>query len=188
MRSVSQKYSVGIGACYNQLLADEILFIYKGVATECLLDTLVATTDERLTGIKPAMKIRRKISSITVEVLQNIYHHFVRVKSKEKEKDIPITFVLAKEKRHYTIIAGNYIATDQIDTLTQKIDRTNCLSYEQLKSVYREKLNNGRFSKKGGAGLGILDIARKSGQKIHYNINFLKPDCAFFSIKVKVAI
>ena len=30
-------------------------------------------------------------------------------------------------------------------------------------------LNNNQFSPKGGGGLGFVDLARKSGQKLHYD-------------------
>ena len=62
-----------------------------------------------------------------------------------------------------------YIATDQ-----------------ELNFLYRKKLREGPSEKSGGAGLGLIDIARDSNS--HFYFNFKKVDNykSFYSICVKV--
>ena len=57
----------------------------------------------------------------------------------------------------------------------------------QLKSYYKEVLNNGEMSAKGGGGLGMIDIARKSGRKLEYRFDPIDDSFSFFSLHVKVA-
>jgi hypothetical protein len=42
------------------------------------------------------------------------------------------------------------------------------------------------MSAKGGGGLGFIDIAKKSGQKLEYNIEKVDDTYAFFTLIVKI--
>jgi hypothetical protein len=48
-------------------------------------------------------------------------------------------------------------------------------------------LDNNRISDKGGADLGMIDMARKSGQKLDYSFTKVNDELSFFGLQVKVA-
>ena len=43
------------------------------------------------------------------------------------------------------------------------------------------------MSKKGGGGLGLIDIARRSGEKLQYKIREIDKDYSFFTLTVKIS-
>ena len=43
------------------------------------------------------------------------------------------------------------------------------------------------MSLKGGGGLGMIDIARKIGQKLHYSFMIIDDKYSFFSLNIKVS-
>jgi hypothetical protein len=56
-----------------------------------------------------------------------------------------------------------------------------------LKSLYKEIIKGGSgLTNKGGAGLGFVDMARKSGQKLEYEFEELGEGLSFFSLKTTV--
>ena len=57
---------------------------------------------------------------------------------------------------------------------------------EQLKEYYKEVLSEGGFSDKGGGGLGMIDIARKSGQKLNYHFTEIDETFSFFNLNIKI--
>ena len=64
---------------------------------------------------------------------------------------------------------------------------TKEISIDDLKVYYKEVLNNGEMSAKGGGGLGMIDIARKSGKKLEYKFDPIDNSYSFFSLNIKVA-
>jgi hypothetical protein len=48
-------------------------------------------------------------------------------------------------------------------------------------------MKTGRMSEKGGAGLGFIDIARKSGNKLDYEFKDINGKSTFFIINTKVS-
>ena len=60
------------------------------------------------------------------------------------------------------------------------------MSAGELKIKYLAKLNSTKLSDKGGAGLGLMDIARKSGKKLEYDFENISEKISFFSLIVNV--
>ena len=48
-----------------------------------------------------------------------------------------------------------------------------------LKHIIREILGNGKLSEKGGVGLGLIDIAKKSRNKLGYSFKEIDKDYSF---------
>ena len=58
------------------------------------------------------------------------------------------------------------------------------MNIDELKIYYRDMLGGSKLSKKGGAGLGIIDIARKSKNKIEFNIKNVSENYSFVSLGI----
>jgi len=59
-------------------------------------------------------------------------------------------------------------------------------SREELRALYKQVLSNGIFSEKGGGGLGFIDIAKKSGQKLEYDFRPVDDDYSFFVLEISI--
>jgi hypothetical protein len=95
-------------------------------------------------------------------------------------------FMIGKQDNAYTIFTGNYILNENVNGLKSRLDEVNSLTKEELKDYYKQVLNNGEMSLKGGGGLGMIDIARKTGQKLHYNFQNIDNKVSFFSLNIKI--
>ena len=96
-------------------------------------------------------------------------------------------FMIGKLDGQYNIITGNYIANENVSGLKRRLDDVNALSKEELKDYYKQILNNGEMSLKGGGGLGMIDIARKTGQKLNYNFQPIDDNLSFFTLNIKIS-
>jgi hypothetical protein len=70
--------------------------------------------------------------------------------------------------------------------LAQPIDEVNGLDAEQLRERYRELLENNELSEKGTAGLGFIDISRKTGQKMFYKFESVDDLYSHFYFETRV--
>jgi hypothetical protein len=94
--------------------------------------------------------------------------------------------MIGKTYEGYSIITGNYILNENVSGLKKRIDEINALTKEEFKEYYKQVLDNGEMSLKGGGGLGIIDIARKSGEKLEYEFLSLPNNVSFFILKIKI--
>ncbi|MCK9209104.1 MAG: DUF6272 family protein, partial [Salinivirgaceae bacterium] len=86
----------------------------------------------------------------------------------------------------YHVITGNFVNDKQKDFLTKHLSHINELDKEELKVMYKDILDNQEFSDKGGGGLGMVDIARKSGSKLDFNFYNYNDNYYFFSLNVNI--
>jgi len=66
------------------------------------------------------------------------------------------------------------------------LEKINSLTKEELKDFYKFVLNNQEFSAKGGGGLGLIDIARKTGSKLVYTFEPYDENFHFFDFSVVI--
>jgi hypothetical protein len=111
-------------------------------------------------------KTRRRVYHTLVEILQNMQKH-----STEITEDVNLgngIFMIGKTDDTYYIITSNVVQKKDILHLTHAIELVNNCTKEELKQMYKKQLKDGSISTKGGAGLGLIDIARKTGEKLDY--------------------
>jgi len=176
---------------YDKMERNNIMLSFKGDITSELLTSILQIMESKLENLDELPKVKRKVYNVLVECLQNLYHHMDEVpKSAAKNPEEPersAIFMIGKVEGNYRIITGNYMFTKNVDNLKGRIDKVNGMDREELKTFYKEVLNNGEMSAKGGGGLGMIDIARKSGQKLEYNFMPVDDECSFFTLNIKIS-
>ena len=170
---------------YDQMKKNELLLSYKGNMCNEFFSSMIQMVECKLNNTEHKFKTKKKIFHILVEILQNIYHYVEQVR--HKDFDTNIIFMLTKSEDGYIIFTGNHIRNEAVNELKERIDNINALDKAALVNLYRERLRYGAINKNGGAGLGIMDIVRKSGTKIKYDIKKVNHLYSFFSIHIKVS-
>ncbi len=76
------------------------------------------------------------------------------------------------------------------DRIINIINEINCLSTDKqkIKKFYKDYLIEGRISNRGGGGIGLIDLVRKSQNKLLYKINDFDPPYKWLSLIVTVDI
>lgn len=174
---------------YKRMDSDEIILAFKGDITDDLLTSVFQIMESRLEMSPAELRLKKKVNNILIECLQNVYHHMEDFIDNEKQDDHAgsAMFLICQDKNNsFRIVTGNHLLNSNIEKLKSKIDIINAMSPEELKTHYLDALKNTELSRKGGAGLGLLDMARKSGNKIDYRFDPVNDRISFFSLMVRV--
>ena len=172
---------------YDKMDKHNIMLSFKGNVTSELLTSILQIMESQMDNMDESPKMRRKVYNILVECLQNLYHHIDEKFTEEtQEHERNAIFAIGKVNGKYSIITGNYMLSENVANLKDRLDRVNAMSREELKAYYKEVLSNGVMSEKGGGGLGMIDIARKSGSRLDYNFAPIDDKYSFFSLSINV--
>ena len=173
---------------YNRMEKHNILLSFKGDITSELLTSILQIMESKLETLQEEPKVKKKVYNVLVECLQNLYHHMDEQQIVDLGNRVRAAiFMIGKLEGRYTIITGNYIIKSNVDGLKGKLDHINTLSREELKDYYKQVLDNGMMSEKGGGGLGMIDIARKTGQKLNYNFLPVDDKVSFFTLTINIS-
>ena len=129
-------------------------------------------------------KIKRAYNAI-VEGVQNLYHHSIKAPDSENEGKFG-AYCIKVHNDEIDIITGNYITFNVVQIIKDRIDQINILEKDDLKALYKKILSNQEFSDKGGGGLGMVDIAKRTGSKLQYSFFDFDEKYTFFELKVNV--
>jgi hypothetical protein len=174
---------------YDKMERNNIMLSFKGDITSELLTSILQIMESKMENLDESPKVRKKVYNVLVECLQNLYHHMDEIPSTE-DNDLnnrSAIFMIGKVGEDYQVYTGNYMYTNHVEKLKSRIDTVNSMDKEELKDYYKMVLNNGEMSAKGGGGLGMIDIARKSGQKLDYEFTTLDEKCSFFTLNIKIS-
>ena len=171
---------------FEKLKEGEIILSFCGSITTDMINQTLENIESKLDAAEESGKIKKKIYNVLVESLQNLYHHIDDIPDDIRDKYDPKVglLVVKKDGEGYRITTGNFINSNKIKFLKDKIDKINSLSQEELKDMYKFILNHQKLSAKGGGGLGLVDIARKTGNKLEYSFQNYNNDYYFFDLNV----
>lgn len=175
---------------YDELEKQRIMLSFKGDLSPDLISALLNLVEQKLLITEPEHRIRKRVFNVVMECLQNLYHHNRRVTSADADAtrtdERQGVVMIAHDSSGYSVLTGNYMAKAEVSDLKGRLDQVNGCEPDQLRDLYKSKLGDGKFTSSGGGGLGIIDIARKSGRKLEYGFVPMDNDNTFFSLNVNV--
>lgn len=170
------------------MINGDVLLAFKGDITSEILSNTLNIIECKLERIDIKPSVKKRVYHLLVESLQNLYHHadtpanVVGINEKEKFG----CFILSMLEDKFQISTANLIKEKQRKYLEEKMSHINSLDKDQLRELYKNVLNNDTFSEKGGGGLGLMDIARKTGNKLDYKFTPINDDCYFYRLIINI--
>lgn len=164
----------------HQLMEENsVQLSFSGEFSPDLITVLLLMAKSNIGG----RSIMKKVYNIMIESLENLTKHALR----DEGDRYPATFLLGRDDDFYYLSTGNKIKNDEVDALKLKLVKANSLDKEGLKNWYNEILTSERLlNTRGGAGLGIIDMAIKSGNKFEFGFEKIDDENSFFTLKIKV--
>ncbi|UTW60728.1 SiaB family protein kinase [bacterium SCSIO 12741] len=164
----------------DKLSENDIVLTYHGRLDKQVINDLLHFTESVLITRNVERRIRKKVFSILVESLQNSYKNALLL---EESKD-QVTALLLRNQGVYELNLGNYLSEENKDKLIRQIEDINALDSKQLVEKYQSVLKDGKRTALGGSGLGLLDMARKSGNQLSYKVTPGEDGLYYFLLKI----
>lgn len=168
---------------YEQFLLSgpDVVLSYKGEINEDLLESIYASMDRHFDE-DTSEKQKKRFFQVLVEALQNVFHH-------QSDTDVAglITtdqngFVILDHGHEFQLITGNYLKNSSIPAIRSRIDEVNGLTPDELRKYHQKALAESELSEKGGAGLGIIEMVRRSGNPLSYEFKKINDTISFFCL------
>jgi hypothetical protein len=163
----------GVMLCFSGYLSQELM---TGIG-ETLRSKLKQEEDHGLV---------LKVFAIFVEHAQNIIRYSAEqllISNSENEALGGGILIIGKQEGHYYISCGNAIHNKKVPDLNDQLFKLQKMSKEELKQYYKEQRKKGIPQDSKGAGLGFIELARKSEKPFEFSFDPIDEQFSFFSIK-----
>jgi len=175
---------------YKDLKAKKILLCYSGPIAQASIEGVGETLRRNLEFEAAGTSITLSVFSIFIEQVQNVLNYSAEKlnKDEEDEKDLRVGVVVIghEETGDYSVYCGNRVYNWDISKMRNNIELVRNLSKEKLKALYKERRRMDTDSGSKGAGLGLIEMARRSAAPLRYSFEKIDENFSFFSIKVVV--
>ena len=109
----------------------------------------------------------KKLVGVALELLDNAHRY-------NASSDVAFQWNIIGHELVVTIT--NTASRQDADRLASAVHSVQGMSAEEITAAYKQQMTSEGFGEKGGAGLGILQIARKVGNRLAVEITTLQPD------------
>ena len=170
---------------HDEMASNGFSLVYEGEFSHEVMKMFTSMAERDMDKSNEDKSVKRKVFHVMVECLQNMTKH-----SDDVDRNDGVgngLFIVGKKDGYWSVITANKILTEKIESLKAAIDNINKLNKEDLNALYKKQIREGSLSEKGGAGLGLIDIARKTGRQLEYQFLPLEDKTNhFFLLKVRI--
>lgn len=173
---------------YRRMEDEHVILSFKGEFSAELLTSILHIMESKMKELQVPVQMKKRVFNVLVECFQNLYHHIETTAADLKldsEKNAALVMVKYVDNK-IKVLTGNYIPTENMNDLKRKLILVNELDEKELRELYQQRLLNNNVSAKGTAGLGIIDIARKSKNKLGYEFIEVDDKFNFFCLKIVI--
>ena len=178
MKQGSETFLGLVYQLYNTMRSNEISLVYEGEITHEITKIFTAMTEKNLEKNAESNSVQRKVFHVMVECLQNISKHADSYEQETEERRGIV--MISRDDENYNVITGNVVKNEKVADMTKNLDYINSLDKDELSALYKQQIREGSISERGGAGLGFIDIVKKTGSKLIFQFQKLNDDVSFF--------
>jgi hypothetical protein len=166
-----------------------IIFSYSGTVSQAILSGIAETIEEEFMEFDIRIDTIHSIFAVFTEQMHNIMSYSKERISKGNNRfESPGISIVGfdRNKKKYFVSSANIMDNKDKEKLLKKLKKVNALDKTDLRKYYRELRKNGKEKHIRGAGLGFLEMAKKSSEQLEYNITHIDAERSFFEIKVTI--
>lgn len=143
--------------------------VYAGSFEDAVTTKAIRLSEHNIDKSEGLASLKKKSSFLMAECFQNVVRHNEGDKISHYHPAQQGFFLTRSRDHMYYIASANIIQNDIVKSLKEKLEHINELDKDALKAMYIEVLRNKGLSEKGGAGLGLIEMARKSGHPLSFD-------------------
>jgi hypothetical protein len=158
---------------------------YKGKIDTDIIENIIKDFDNRRTDFGIEYKTYKKVLSLIIESLENIYKYgdYFEEAYKNKKPYIP-SFSMERNHNKLILTITNPIHNRDISNIKDRIDYLNKIDEDSLKDLYLERIRDGHYTSQGGASLGFIKMARVTNNNLEYSVKSVNEEFSEFTLKL----
>jgi hypothetical protein len=163
---------------------------YQGPLSFSTIDWLLSEFKLAAEDHDLSFKTYKKMISIMIEALENVTKYTAQIKCNGKSTDSGFCpfCQISRNASYIELITQNPVKNNEVAPLRTRIDHVNKHNQKELKELYMSTITNGEFTPDGGAGLGFIEMAKTTGNKLEYAFENLSGDYSLYTFRVLMSI
>lgn len=174
----------------GQLRSNDIVFAYSGYVSESILAGVGDALKHKLVSDDINRTTMRSVFAVFVEQMQNIIRYSAeKLDPATGTEDVDLRYgilTIGNEDGRHSVQAGNLVAREDVQGMKDRLSQLQSMSKEELKSAYKAQLKSVQNPDSKGAGIGLIEIARRANKPIEFDFLDVDDGKVFFALKAVI--
>jgi len=157
-----------------------VIFDHRGAVDQETLRELLSKAESASIGAGDGVALRKRLFNVLVEGLENVHRH-----AQGDERSTSFA-VLLDHAEGYRLLMGNALPAATAVLLAQRVEVLNQMDEADLREHFLKLLANDGRTDNGGAGLGLITMARKSARPMVAHVLRRDERSAYFALELAV--
>jgi hypothetical protein len=159
-----------------------VLVSFSGELGDHITESLLVLCERAVSATGSPRKRTKRAGQVLIESLQNVARHgWV-----DDDGQTPFFMALEYTPLGFQLQTGNIVDFDMASELRHRLAKVNGMNREELRKAYVERLCQGELSERGGAGLGLISMAKRSEGPLNYQFSEFGQGLFLFSLSVLI--
>lgn len=154
---------------------------YHGIMSAELQLMLMHILEEHTQRMGVSRLMQKRMLGLSVECLHNLYHH-AEDRQNERLGNEQVFFSVGKKMECCYIATGNFVTKAVASFLEKRLNELKSMSGTDLHALFLQILKHPGRSTKGGGGLGLVEMMRKTDRNIDFNLRQHHADRYYFML------
>lgn len=164
---------------YKRFNEYDLSLVYFGSFNDAITEKIIDLSETFMEN-RHLKSLKKKAVFLVTECFQNVTRHGKPKSKSDSNLDYTNAFILKIKNDICYIASANAIENRTIPVLKEKLDYLNQLNRDELHDLYLTVLQDGKFTEKKGASLGLIEMARRTGNKLTYHFDHLGDNYSVF--------
>jgi hypothetical protein len=168
------------------LAQQHISLCYSGHLSDEMMAALSDALRSKMATVNQDENLRKRVFSVFVEQVQNVMRYSTELLKNKDGTGNRFGIVTFGAHEKFFVLTGNRMRTEDAERLRAKLEEIRELTKEDLHAYYREQLATPPEETDKGAGLGLIEIARRVSQPFEFDFIPLDDGTSFFCLKAYI--
>jgi len=173
--------------CRDILRDNGVVLYFKGPVTQEVVEGLGSMIRRKVDFEIDSRTKASSVFAVLVEQLQNVLHYAADSVDLASGRMAKAELVIRHVEEGFSLTCGNQVAMDRAGRISERLDALAAIGKEDLKALYKSARQNGPDDLSRGAGLGLLEMARRAVKPLRYEIVPIDARLGWFWLDVVIS-
>lgn len=156
-----------------------VVFAHYGIIELPVKEGLIRRMEEQSLAFSDSPTLRKRLFNVLCEGMDNLALHT------ESESRLSCFVLLIRQEEAYRLYLGNHVPASIAQMLLHRIEVLDAMSEADIRECFLKLLASDGRTNAGGAGLGLLTMARKS-DRMHAHVARMSESHAQMIIELRL--
>ncbi|HET6452553.1 MAG TPA: SiaB family protein kinase [Spirochaetia bacterium] len=165
----------------EEITREGVMICFNGTFVHSIIEELGNALRRYLQEQEEQKSAALDVFSVYIEQAQNIRNYLARKKFTDATSASAI-IVIARRGERYVVSSGNVVDGEDQAALTAQLEQVRSADAAELRKLFKEKLRSGTRDPAGGAGMGLIEVARRCAEPLQYAFHPVEGGRSFFCL------